>query len=145
MTSGGTVKKVALLLDDRQNQYQQLLVREAQLWAPRSGLELLPVVFAEGSSWTQLESIQSALRPGDRPDGMMVMLAGQITASAFGRVARAGLATVFLNRIPPWIEDLRTEFPQALLAAVAPRQAGIGEVQAQHGSPWHGPARSSSW
>ncbi len=127
------MKKVGLLLDDPQNQYQQLLVREAQLWAPRSGLELLPVAFANGSSWTQLESIQAWLRQSDRPDGMLVMLAGgQFTASTFARVAKAGLPTVFLNRVPPWIDDVRAEFPRALLAAVAPRQEGIGEVQAQH-------------
>ena len=127
------MKRVGLLLDDPQNQYQQLLVKEAQLWAPRSGLEVLPAVFASGSSWAQLESIQAWLRHNDRPAGVLVMLAGgQITASTFARVAKAGMATVFLNRIPPWIEDLRGEHPQALVAAVAPRQQGIGEVQAHH-------------
>jgi ABC-type sugar transport system substrate-binding protein len=127
------VKTVGLLLDDEKNQYQQLLVKEAQLWAPRSSLRLLPPTFASGSSWAQLEVIQGWLRESERPDGLLVMLAGgQITGSAFARVARAGMATVFLNRIPPWIDDLRGEHPQALLAAVAPRQEGIGEVQGRH-------------
>jgi ABC-type sugar transport system substrate-binding protein len=126
-------KTVGFLLDDPQNQYQQLLVKEASLWAPRSDLTLLDPEFAGGSSWTQLESIQTWLRQPARPDGMMVMLAGsQITVSAFARVARAGMPVVFLNRIPTWVDELRAEFPDALVAAVAPRQEGIGEVQGRH-------------
>jgi ABC-type sugar transport system substrate-binding protein len=126
-------KTVGLLLDDPQNQYQQLLVKEAQLWAPRTELGLLPAQFANGSSWTQLESLQAWLRDTTRPDGLLVMLAGsQMTASTFARVARAGLPVVFLNRIPTWVDDLRAEFPDALIAAVAPRQEGIGEVQGRH-------------
>jgi ABC-type sugar transport system substrate-binding protein len=126
-------KTVGLLLDDPQNQYQQLLVKEAHLWAPRCDLTLLPPEFAGGSAWTQLESLQTWLRQTARPDGVMVMLAGsQITSSAFARVARARMPMVFLNRIPPWTDELRTEFPDALVAAVAPRQEGIGEVQGRH-------------
>jgi ABC-type sugar transport system substrate-binding protein len=126
-------KTVGLLLDDAQNQYQQLLVKEAHLWAPRCDLNLLAPEFAGGSSWTQLESIQAWLRQPTRPDGVMVMLAGaQMTASAFARLARADMPVVFLNRIPPWVEDLRAEFPDALLAGVTPRQDGIGEVQGRH-------------
>lgn len=128
------MKTVALLLDDPENQYQQLLVREAQAQAGRQDCRLLEPEFAGGSSWTQLETIQSFLRtPAGRPDAVIVMLAGgQMTASAFARLARAGIATVFVNRLPPWIDDLRAQHPQALLAAVAPRQRGIGEVQAHH-------------
>jgi ABC-type sugar transport system substrate-binding protein len=124
---------VALLLDDPANQYQQLLVKEAQTWAPRQDCRLLEPQFAGGSSWTQLESIQSFLRGQARPDAVVVMLAGgQMTASAFARLAKADVAMVFVNRVPLWIDDLRTQFPRALVAAVAPRQRGIGEVQAHH-------------
>jgi ABC-type sugar transport system substrate-binding protein len=127
------LKKVALLLDDAQNQYQQLLVREAQAAAAQYGIELLPAEFAGRSSWTQLESIQSHLRQPVKPDGALVMLAGEQTmSSALARVVKAGIAVVFLNRIPPWVDDLRAAHPQALIAGVAPRQDGIGEAQAQH-------------
>jgi ABC-type sugar transport system substrate-binding protein len=128
------MKSVALLLDDPGNQYQQLLVREAQAWAARQGCRLLEPEFAGGSSWTQLESIQSFLRkPTGRPDAVVIMMAGgQMTPSAFARLAKADIATVFVNRVPLWLDDLRTQFPKALLAAVAPRQRGIGEVQAHH-------------
>jgi ABC-type sugar transport system substrate-binding protein len=35
-----------------------------------------------------------------------------------------------LNRIPDWVEELRREYPQALIAGVTPRQEGVGEIQA---------------
>ncbi|MET0552089.1 MAG: sugar ABC transporter substrate-binding protein [Vicinamibacteria bacterium] len=128
------MKTVALLLDDPGNQYQQLLVREARSQAARQNLRVLDPEFGQGSSWTQLETVQAFLRkPTGRPDGVVVMLAGgQMTASAFARLAKADIAMVFVNRVPPWIDDLRVQFPKALVAAVAPRQRGIGEVQARH-------------
>jgi ABC-type sugar transport system substrate-binding protein len=126
-------KTVGLLLDDSRNQYQQLLVKEASLWAPRSDLTLLDPQYADGSSWTQLESIQTWLRQPPRPDGVMVMLAGsQMTVGTFARMVRAGMPIVFLNRIPTWLDELRSDFPDSLVAAVTPRQDGIGEVQGQH-------------
>jgi ABC-type sugar transport system substrate-binding protein len=126
------MKNVALLVDDPENPYQQLLVREAQACAPRCGVTLLPPEFALGSSWTQLESINAHIRGESRPDGLLVMLAGgQFTMSVFERVVKAGMAVVFLNRIPPWAEDLRGRHPEALVAGVAPHQFGIGEIQAR--------------
>jgi ABC-type sugar transport system substrate-binding protein len=66
-----------------------------------------------------------------RPDGVLVMLAGaQWTRSPFERLPRAGVPVVLLNRIPDWVEELRSEYPQALVAAVTPRQEGVGEIQA---------------
>ena len=92
-------KRVALLLDDPDNRYQQLLVREARASAQRCGVELLEPEFAGGSSWTQVESVNRHLREA-RPDGALVMLAGgQWTRSPFERLPRAGVAVVLLNRI----------------------------------------------
>ena len=123
-------KRVALLLDDPDNRYQQLLVREARASALRYGVALLEPEFAGGSSWTQVESVNRHLREG-RPDGVLVMLAGgQWTRSPFERLPRAGVAVVLLNRIPGWVEELRRDHPQALVAAVTPRQEGVGEIQA---------------
>jgi ABC-type sugar transport system substrate-binding protein len=121
---------VALLLDDPENRYQQLLVREARASAGRCVVELLEPEFAGGSSWTQVESVNRHLREA-RPDGMLVMLAGgQWTRAPFERLPRAGVAVVLLNRIPDWVEELRREHPQALIAGVTPRQEGVGEIQA---------------
>jgi ribose transport system substrate-binding protein len=123
------VKRVALLLDDPGNQYQQLLVREARAAAGRCGVTLLDPEFAEGSSWAQVESVNRLLRES-RPDGALVMLAGgQWTRAPFERLPRAGVAVVLLNRIPDWAADIRREHPQALVTGVTPRQEGVGEIQ----------------
>jgi ABC-type sugar transport system substrate-binding protein len=124
-------RRVALLLDDPENRYQQLLVREARASAAaRSGVEILEPEFAGGSSWTQVESLNRHLREA-RPDGVLVMLAGgQWTRAPFERLPRSGVAVVLLNRIPDWVERLRREYPRALVAGVTPRQEGVGEIQA---------------
>jgi len=124
-------KSVALLLDDPENRYQQLLAREARTAAARGGLTLLEPEFARGSSWTQVESVNSLLR-GTRPDGLLVILAGeQWTRGPFERLVKAGLAVVLLNRIPDWVDDLRQGYPRSLIAGVTPRQSGVGEIQAE--------------
>ena len=46
-------------------------------------------------------------------------------------MAKAGIALVLLDRIPQWVEDLRSRFPEALLAGVTPNQVGIGRIQAE--------------
>jgi ABC-type sugar transport system substrate-binding protein len=123
-------KRVALLLDDPENRYQQLLVREARASAGRFGVALLEPEFAGGSSWTQVESVNRHLREA-RPDGVLVILAGgQWTRAPFERLPRGDVAVVLLNRIPDWVEDLRREYPRALIAGVTPRQEGVGEIQA---------------
>ena len=123
-------KRVVLLLDDPENRYQLLLVREARVAAARCAVELLEPEFAGGSSWTQVESVNRHLRDA-RPDGVLVMLAGgQWTRAPFERLPRAGVAVVLLNRIPDWVEELRREHPRALVASVTPRQEGVGEIQA---------------
>ncbi len=123
-------RRVALLLDDPENQYQQLLVREARACAARHGVELLEPEFASGSSWTQVESVNRHLRE-TRPDAVLVMLAGgQWTRAPFERLPKAGVAVVLLNRLPGFVEELRRAHPGALVAGVAPRQEGVGEIQA---------------
>lgn len=127
------MKALALLLDDAGNGYQQLLEREARTALARHGLELLSCEYAAGSAWAQVESLNRHLRRQPPLDGLLVMVAaGDTPKRLFGRVAAAGIATVFLNRVPAWIEDLRREHPGALLAAVSPRQEDMGEVLAGH-------------
>jgi ABC-type sugar transport system substrate-binding protein len=121
---------VAVLLDDPENKYQQLLDREARTAAGRRGIHLLETEFARGSSWTQVESVNRLLREA-RPDGVLIILAGeQWTRSPFERLVKAGVPVVLLNRIPDWVEDLRKDHPNALVTGVTPRQEGIGEIQA---------------
>jgi ABC-type sugar transport system substrate-binding protein len=123
-------RRVALLFDDPDNQYQQVLLRETRAAATRRGIELLEPEFARGSSWTQVESLNRILR-GTRPDGALLMIAGaQWTRAPFERLVKAGVPVVLLNRVPAWLEDLRLDHPTSLVAAVAPRQEGVGDIQA---------------
>jgi len=122
---------VALLLDDPENRYQQLLAREARAAADDSGMTLLDPELAGGSSWTQVESVNQLLREA-RPDGVLIMLAWeQWTRAPFERLVKAGVAVVLLNRIPAWVDALRREYPRALVAGVTPRQEGVGQIQAE--------------
>jgi ABC-type sugar transport system substrate-binding protein len=131
-TPGGAVaRNVAVLLDDPENRYQQLLDREARTVAARLGIHILEAEFARGSSWTQVESVNRLLRAA-RPDGVLMILAGeQWTRSPFERLVKAGVPVALLNRIPDWVEDLRKDHPRALVAGVTPRQEGVGEIQAR--------------
>lgn len=125
-------KSVALLLDDPQNLYQQLLAREALLAARGRGIALFPTEWAQGSPWTQLESIDALLRKEARPEGIVIMLAGRLTRAPAERLVKAGLAVVFIQRIPDWVLELQTAYRETLVAAVSPRQETLGEIQARH-------------
>lgn len=130
-TTSVSGRRVAVLLDDAGNDYQQLLLNEARTAAARNGVEILEPLFGHGSSWAQVECLNRYLRE-TLPDGLLIVLAGgQWTRAPFERVVRAGLPVVLLNRIPDWIEPLRRDHPGALIAAVAPDQRGIGAIQAQ--------------
>lgn len=123
--------RVALLLDDAENPYQKLLVHEARTAAVRCDITVLEPEFAAGSSWTQVESVNRHLRE-TRPDGVLLMLAGsQWTRGPFERLCRGGVPVVLLNRVPDWVDGLRHDHPQALIAAVTPRQEGVGALQGQ--------------
>lgn len=127
-------KTVALLLDQRTNLYQQLLARGALSSASRLGIELVGPEYADGSSWTQAESINVQLR-GAPPDGVVVMIAGSsLTKGPFERLAKAGVAVVLLNRIPEWLAELHAQYPRTLVAGVTPDQVGIGRIQGRQAS-----------
>ena len=79
-------RRVALLLDDAENRYQQLLVREARATADRLGVALLGPEFARGSSWTQVDSVNHGEwrppRPGpERPLVSTVARAGRVSVA----------------------------------------------------------------
>jgi ABC-type sugar transport system substrate-binding protein len=129
------MRTVALLLEDEQNRYQQMLGQEARASARRLGITVLDPEFAEGSSWTQIQSVNAHLRGAAPPDALLIVLAGeQYTRPAFERVVKRGVALVFLNRIPEWFPDLRRDFPEAFVLGVAPNQGRIGQIQARQAS-----------
>ena len=125
-------KTLALLLDSSENLYQQLIARDALTRAATRGITLLATEWAGGSSWAQIEKINALLRKDAPPDGVMIMLAGGLTRGPVERLVKAGSALVVIQRVPDWLPALRSAYPSALVASVAPRQRGIGEIQAAH-------------
>jgi ABC-type sugar transport system substrate-binding protein len=125
------MKTVSLLLDQEENAYQQMLAKDAARQAARLEFALLHTRFANGSSFVQMEQLLGGAKGDQKVDGIVIMTAGaesQLPASK--RVAKAGLSLVFLNRVPAYLEDLQRDFPDVLIAAVAPDQVEIGRIQA---------------
>lgn len=126
------MKTVALLLDDRENAYQRMLVREAHLAAEELGVRLLEPGFASGSSWNQVTELNAHLRSETPPNAIATLLLGaHLTRRQFERAAKAGISIVMLNRVPPWLTDLQEEYPDVLVTAVTPRQSVVGQIQGE--------------
>jgi ABC-type sugar transport system substrate-binding protein len=126
------MRKVALLLDQADNAYQQGLVQEARARARRRNIALLEPQFVDGSAMAQMAQIFVCGRGETKPDGVMVTLAGsQSQRPACERMVKVGVSLVFLNRIPDYLDDLRAAAGDALVAGVAPDQVEIGRLQAE--------------
>ncbi len=125
------MKKVALLLDSSENEYQKLLVQSALDRAAQLGIEILGPAYAGGSSFTQLDQLLSFTREAGAVDAIVVSVAG--TASdlpAAKRTCRGGVSMVYLNRIPEHLAELRAAFPEVLVTGVTPDQEAVGRIQA---------------
>lgn len=125
-------KTIRLLLDHDDNLYQQLLLSEARVRAPRRNLELLEPLYANGSAVAQMEQLLQAAKGPERPDALLLVSAGRESQlPACRRAVKAGLSLVFLNRIPGYLHELRAENAGVLVAGVAPDQVAIGRIQAE--------------
>jgi ABC-type sugar transport system substrate-binding protein len=124
------MKRLALLLADERNPYQQLLVREARSIAATHDIELLSPRFAGGLTVAQIEQFFECLRSDHKPDAIITMLVSvEGIVKTIEMIVKAGVSCVFLNRIPDFLDRLRADFPNALLAAVSPDQVEIGRIQ----------------
>jgi ABC-type sugar transport system substrate-binding protein len=124
--------KVGVLLDQEQNAYQELLASEARVRAQRRSIDLLPPLYANGSSVAQMEQLLGCLKGSRRVDGVVLVPAGRESQlPACRRIVRAGVSLVFLNRVPDYLETLRGENQEVLVAAVAPDQVEAGRLQAE--------------
>jgi ABC-type sugar transport system substrate-binding protein len=124
-------KGLALLLDQKDNLYQQLLVQEAARSAAKHGIELAEPHYARGSSVAQLECLMNLIKSEKRPDGVLMVSAGSASQLPVSkRAAAAGISLVYLNRIPPYLAELRHAYPDVLIATVAPDQSEMGRIQA---------------
>jgi ABC-type sugar transport system substrate-binding protein len=125
------LRKVALLLDQAENPYQELLSKEARVRARHRGVELLEPRFADGSAMVQMQQIFECAGGETGPAGVMLVLAGGQSQPACRRLVAAGVSLVFLNRVPDYLDDLRSEAKNTLVSAVAPDQVEIGRLQGE--------------
>jgi ABC-type sugar transport system substrate-binding protein len=124
------MRRIQLFLADQHNSYQRLLVESAGSAAREHGLELLEPRFADGSIMRQMGQCYDVLRADPRPDGVLLLLvAADEMQSAVSALAKGGLDCVILNRVPAYLARLKQQFPERLLASVAPDQTEIGRIQ----------------
>ena len=92
------MESIGLSLVDPQNQYQQLLRREAEEAARAAGLAL-ETRFCDGDFASQLGHLGRWLEADRRPVALLVMAIRDRGLASFARrAAEAGVHLVFLNR-----------------------------------------------
>jgi len=124
------MKKVALLLADEENAYQQLLAKKASELSARHGVELLPPRFAGNREVKQISQFYDCVASATPPDGIVSMLvSAESMKGSIQEVAKAGIDCVLVNRIPTFLPQMSEECTEVLLASVAPDQVEIGRLQ----------------
>jgi ABC-type sugar transport system substrate-binding protein len=124
------MKKVALLLADEENAYQQLLAKKAMELTGRYGSEVLPPRFAGNREVKQISQFYDCIASATPPDGIVSMLvSAESMRGSLEAVAKAGIDCVLVNRIPAFLPQMSEEHSDVLLASVAPDQVEIGRFQ----------------
>jgi ABC-type sugar transport system substrate-binding protein len=124
------IRRVALFVFDRDNDYQALLEQDSEDSARRHRLELA-VFHAENSLPKQVEQIRGALVGSTMraPDAILVSPVSEVALMPMVHVAaRARIAWVFLNRWNDAINDLRGEYPGVPIFTVSADQDQVGTV-----------------
>ena len=124
------MKKVALLLADEENAYQQLLAKKALELSGRHGVEVLPPRFAGNREVKQISQFYDCVASATRPDGIVsILVSAESMRGSVEAVAKAGIDCVLVNRIPAFLPQMSEEYSEVLLASVAPDQVEIGRFQ----------------
>jgi ABC-type sugar transport system substrate-binding protein len=120
------------LCNDRQ-EYQRLQAADARAAAARAGLDA-KLVYSEIDPARQVQQLSEAVSgpEGSRPVALVVETAGSV---GFERVARsalgAGVGWVQVSDSPRYLEALRREFPDRLVAATCYDNQEIGRTLAR--------------
>jgi ABC-type sugar transport system substrate-binding protein len=122
--------RVALVLVDPTNHFQQLLKADAEAAARKAGLEV-ETLFTGESLPEQLGALRRLIvEPEARPAALLVM---SVRDHGLDRVVReaaaAGIHFVFLNAVEDDLDALRREFPAVSIATICPDEVETGRVQ----------------
>lgn len=127
--------RVGLFLHDSDNDYQKLLLSDAEQAVRRHALAL-DVHTAGKDPDRQIAQIRAAIAaaPAVRPDLILVSpVREHLLLGLIGAAARAGVSWGFLNRWLEEITQLRREYPNVDIFSVSADQREIGRIQ---GSQW---------
>ncbi len=121
--------EVALFLQTRNNDYQQLLNEDCLEAAERHGMHVR-VFSADNRTAKQVAQIYHVLHATDRPDIVVVSPVQETALHSLSREAgKLGVGWVVLNRWSEELPALRGEFPHLPIFSVTPDQYEIGHVQ----------------
>jgi ABC-type sugar transport system substrate-binding protein len=122
--------RIALVLVDQTNQFQQLLRADAEAAGRNTGLEV-ETHFTGESLPEQLGVLRRLIvDPERRPAALLVM---SVRDHGLDRVVReaaaAGIHFVFLNAVEDDLDSVRREFPAVSVSTVCPDEVETGRVQ----------------
>ena len=123
------VAELALFLQTRNNDYQQLLSDDCSSAAERHGMRVR-VFTADNHASKQVKQIHHVLSSSERPKTIVVSPVQEEELRPLSReAARLGVGWVVLNRWSAELPSLRSEFPTLPIFSVTPNQYEIGHVQ----------------
>jgi ABC-type sugar transport system substrate-binding protein len=126
-------ERIAVSLTSEDQEYQALQGEDAREAGRRLGVEVA-VLFAEDNAVMQIQQLFRFLHTpeGERPAALLVHTR---VADGLERVARnaarAGVGWFLLNRTAPYVDALRSEYPELAVAAVTTDHAEIGRIHAR--------------
>ena len=126
-------ERLVVSLTSAAQEYQALQGEDARAAGRRLGVEV-EVFFAEDNAVMQIQQLFRVLHApeGERPVAVLVHTR---VADGLERVARnaarAGVGWFLLNRTAPYLDALRTEYPELAVAAVTTDHAEIGRIHAR--------------
>jgi RNA polymerase sigma-70 factor, ECF subfamily len=123
------VAEIALFLQTRNNDYQQLLSEDCLIAARKHGMHVR-LFSADNCPAKQVEQIHHVINSSERPQAVVVSPVQETSLRSLSRDAgKLGVGWVVLNRWSEELPALRGEFPSLPIFSVTPDQYEIGHVQ----------------
>jgi ABC-type sugar transport system substrate-binding protein len=120
------------MLSDTQD-YQILQADDARAAAQRVGIDV-DFLFADYNGLTQIQQLFARIQatPDQRP---LAIVVESMAADGLPRVARTcaeqGVGWIIVSSDPPYLAELRREFPRLVLASATVDELAIGAIQAK--------------
>lgn len=127
----GEAKRILASFLTQDQEFQRLQADDARQTANREKLRI-DVLFADNNAVLQIQQLYGALHapPEDRPAAILVeTVAGEGLERVARKAAATGIGWVLINRVVPYLDDLRSLYPRLLLSSVGTDQLEVGRIQ----------------